>query len=398
VDALCIIQASKGNSLDWQDQSPRMGQYYANSVFTIAATWASDNNQGCLPPQWQESAGTVEEWHRDIVYSPLLSRAWVFQELSLSRRTVYLTRHRVFWHCYRRTVSQSSPNRDLVLYSNDTPQLQQTLALDSGLWDANGGWPWYQMISQYTNASLTVETDVFPALSGLCKAWEKLSHDEYLAGLWKSSIIQGLSWYCPHNSYQESSPKSKIPSWSWASTGRGVVYLHRDIKCRTGLHHFAKMKLVSSEIHHVHSDPHGQISSARIRLDGPIAEGLIVWHNASPSKKLGFLASVYLDYENTPLRDAHFQFQSGDFESFWESHAIVKSVPVVAIVLHHDCFTNELLTTDISVLLLGRVAGEENTFRRIGWALIQEPQSHGRDDILFGEIFGEDSIREIDII
>jgi hypothetical protein len=26
VDALCIIQASKGNSLDWQNQSPRMGQ------------------------------------------------------------------------------------------------------------------------------------------------------------------------------------------------------------------------------------------------------------------------------------------------------------------------------------------------------------------------------------
>ena len=45
IDSLCIIQNSKG---DWWAESARMGEIYKNSFFTIAASWASNDEEGCF--------------------------------------------------------------------------------------------------------------------------------------------------------------------------------------------------------------------------------------------------------------------------------------------------------------------------------------------------------------
>jgi hypothetical protein len=49
VDAICIIQGRGGSSSDWEKESARVGSYYANSMFTIAVTWAKASDEGCLP-------------------------------------------------------------------------------------------------------------------------------------------------------------------------------------------------------------------------------------------------------------------------------------------------------------------------------------------------------------
>lgn len=45
IDSLCIIQDSP---VDWETESARMGDYFSNCLFAIAATDASDSTQGCF--------------------------------------------------------------------------------------------------------------------------------------------------------------------------------------------------------------------------------------------------------------------------------------------------------------------------------------------------------------
>lgn len=53
---------------------------------------------------------------------------------------------------------------------------------------------WIQIIQNYTSRHLSKSTDALPALSGLASEFHRATGDTYLAGLWKSNIIEGLSW------------------------------------------------------------------------------------------------------------------------------------------------------------------------------------------------------------
>ena len=45
IDSLCIIQ---DDLTDWQVESAKMGEIFKSSLFTIAASWASSNTEGCF--------------------------------------------------------------------------------------------------------------------------------------------------------------------------------------------------------------------------------------------------------------------------------------------------------------------------------------------------------------
>lgn len=104
-DALCIIQ---GDNTDWQREASMMGMIYANADFTIAATRAEASSDGFLQTRaehtaaltlpdcaatifFRESLDTAEEYFEQVENSPLIARAWVMQERTLSRRTVDFT-------------------------------------------------------------------------------------------------------------------------------------------------------------------------------------------------------------------------------------------------------------------------------------------------------------------
>jgi hypothetical protein len=77
---------------------------------------------------------------------------------------------------------------------------------------------WYRMVEDYTARSITKHTDRLPALSGLAQAVDRVTGNEYLAGLWKSSLLEGLLW-CKARPGQAftATPEYVAPSWSWAS-------------------------------------------------------------------------------------------------------------------------------------------------------------------------------------
>jgi hypothetical protein len=75
--------------------------------------------------------------------------------------------------------------------------------------------------------------DKLPALSGIAHATSEKMHDEYLAGLWKRGIQDGLSWYIDKASpdIQHPTVDSPLiaPSWSWTSAPQTVHFNYHSV-------------------------------------------------------------------------------------------------------------------------------------------------------------------------
>ena len=137
IDSLCIIQDSAS---DWSKESAKMGEYYMNSHFTVAAVSSSDGSGGCfvkrdmlkvtpcpvrirLPKSdgcvgW---AGVTHAFFRlrfgndpsdrtdRFQRPPLWQRGWVVQERLLSTRLLQFSDVQMSWRCRSEWGSERVP-------------------------------------------------------------------------------------------------------------------------------------------------------------------------------------------------------------------------------------------------------------------------------------------------
>lgn len=111
IDCLCIIQDSED---DWNHESMKMEDVFANAYCTIAATRAQSSKDGFLSPErpkrrceaLRPSKGTpfyicdqIDDFREDVENSELNQRGWVLQERALSRRTIYFAKRQIYWEC-----------------------------------------------------------------------------------------------------------------------------------------------------------------------------------------------------------------------------------------------------------------------------------------------------------
>ncbi|KAK3347456.1 hypothetical protein B0H65DRAFT_570261, partial [Neurospora tetraspora] len=121
IDSLCIIQDDEE---DWSKEAAMM-----KDVATAAADSSQSNfrdrDPEIIPPlevtvsdwKWEEPGQSkfwlaikwVDMRREDIVYSPLHSRAWVFQEASLSRRRIDLARTQMWGRLVERILDSQVP-------------------------------------------------------------------------------------------------------------------------------------------------------------------------------------------------------------------------------------------------------------------------------------------------
>lgn len=217
IDAMCIIQDSEK---DWLHESSIMGQVYANSRLTLAATASSDSHGGLcrqrdprltgaiiLFPQWtglhmesQEYICTsYEGWRNDVDAAPLQKRGWVLQERILSPRILHFTNQQLFWECWTKRASESIPTelprsisgqlkRWRVRSMNCPSNNSRRLALQA---------EWPGIVAVYSKAALTNDKDKLIAISGIAKQMLEMwggSPEDYIAGLWRDSIHHELLW------------------------------------------------------------------------------------------------------------------------------------------------------------------------------------------------------------
>ena len=261
IDSICIIQ---DNHEDWALQSSLMAEIYANAVLTICATSAANDNGGLYletPENWLPQRVRIEGedkqeyevyvrydlddrhipgWEstamKDIATNfPLLTRAWTYQERLLSPRLVHFTKGELMWECSELSDCECWQSQD----AEPSPYMQQdfstkgyyywTLLEGKSTFDTS---LWSNIMSVFTGLNLTLSKDKLPALSGVVKqVMSSRPGDEYLAGLWRKTIIRDLCWIV-WSRHSRRPLTWRCPSWSWGSLDGPVR--HGDYRIQAG--------------------------------------------------------------------------------------------------------------------------------------------------------------------
>ena len=232
IDSLCIIQ---NDATDWEVESSKMASIYGGATLNIAASSAIDGHGGLFfdrETHWQcqielqlggKTAGyscIADHAHEVLVQQSILaSRAWTLQERLLPARTVFFTKNQVFWECQQGRACElfptKSPYNMHMWHELETPRVRR---LD-----------WEHIIENYSRTKLTNPTDKLVAISGLVRAIQLQTRDEYVAGLWRSTLLCDLCWRI--SGVSSKIPLAPIPyrspSWSWASLDNEVAFLIR---------------------------------------------------------------------------------------------------------------------------------------------------------------------------
>ncbi|KAL6918374.1 hypothetical protein FSHL1_009802 [Fusarium sambucinum] len=293
VDALCVLQKEKINDVqhmeDWSTEAVRFASYYQNAVLTIAATGSESSSRGLFlerpglefSPEpvvirqksywtgFKES--TIQPLRpkpgSETVHSALLTRGWTTQERLLSERILHFGANCIFWECSGGYTSEIHPDHfvsahdDFFMFKNiktfNTEQLTEM---------------WYYFVSEYSMKEFSIGSDRLPALSGVATLISDTCQQKYLAGIWESSIAEGLTWMAvsTYDIHTDDSVIDKLsqnservlPSWSWASNNGLVDLLFQRSPWES---------MIQVENFHSRSkgsETSGQIIEARLTLKG----------------------------------------------------------------------------------------------------------------------------------
>jgi hypothetical protein len=280
IDSLCIIQ---GDLHDFEQQSANMATVYQNAYITFAAT-ASDGPQGGLYTQEhnfrshrtgaplavvkycdgsERQFSPRRPFDHNLKAQPLLSRGWVYQERVLSSRMLHFVGEELVWECGA-SVDCECGAEDLEnkfehprISNNDDENSNSYVGhVSSHPYHLRA---WMQIVTDYTALSLTNASDIFPALSGIARVYATQTHDEYIAGLWKRTLVPNLLWYFADECIDVKARPWRAPSWSWAS-----VSAKSNIKFLPVTEELAEVRDTVCRL--AGSDPTGTLSSAHLTI------------------------------------------------------------------------------------------------------------------------------------
>ncbi|KAK6950120.1 hypothetical protein Daesc_008446 [Daldinia eschscholtzii] len=321
IDSICIIQHDKR---DWHQQAGLMWDIYKHSYVTLAALYGNSSKSGLRSASMEDELVKVTEFstgnHRWPVYaralhylqnslepdsdedvqklSPLLSRAWAYQERMISPRVLYFTKSEIIFQCFTHSTCECGVLRHdpllipkpIIIHWGDTDMLecddQETLASieeseDARQWVAA---TWRDMIvSGYSGLLLTKSEDRLVALSAMTKQFQKLRPNEtYLAGLWSGSLIEDLLWRCSdlpsekNGQYRKDALKRPyaFPTWSWASLQSTVDFP----KYRCFVRSVSPITISEASCHYDGHSFLGILARSVLRLRGKLTPATLKWY------------------------------------------------------------------------------------------------------------------------
>jgi hypothetical protein len=90
---------------------------------------------------------------------------------------------------------------------------------------------WYRIVNDFSRRHLTFASDRLPAIAGIAAIFGDSLKDEYLWGLWKNDLHEGLVYHQLDYANTQSEPFQEptwqdAPSWSWATLEQPVMWYH----------------------------------------------------------------------------------------------------------------------------------------------------------------------------
>ncbi|KAF5863547.1 hypothetical protein ETB97_009791 [Aspergillus alliaceus] len=320
IDTLCIVQNDRH---DWQVEAGRMAAVYMDAFLVIGASKSSADDQGFLcPREHRASLSFVESPHAGPVSSlnlsllppvgerwtsgqdpvspePLQSRAWCLQERYLSQRILLYGARQLFWEC--RTLSQAEDGDVRLGNIHNLDRLRRTAAIERSVFGPrpNGDSEvnyrgWYEMIEEYTQRSISIQSDRLPALSGVANAMAQKSKDVYYAGLWKKGLIEGLLWSGTNRKEPLMKPTAyRAPSWSWVSVEGPVKFIvyHFIDRCRwkRAIADYEPLAtFIDCDVEPDSPDLYGAVRGGYLRLNAPLLsiEAICPTDHSSPFSEM----------------------------------------------------------------------------------------------------------------
>lgn len=376
IDRLCILQDCQK---DWSREASRMAFIYKHAYVTISASCASHENQGCfrkrnsagiqplllnanplLPRVWSppshESSQIASEEPK--IYQKeggklghLADRGWILQERVLSQRVIHFAEDEVHWECKELQASEAWPESSEYFSARE---LRPAIVSNPLQKYRNEQQLWYHLVHDYSARECTYEKDKLPALSGLSRekaAQCKGTRDEYLAGLWRSTILVDLCWRT-----EDDTPRIPerylAPSWSWASLHAKVLYaLGTILVSDDGFRPFAEFKDARLKFA-TEEDSHGAVHDGWIHLFGRLKPVTVVRQTFQGHEhRRAFWSERICDVDGKSLS---FLYSIGrlDIESFAAGGS--RAVPIFCLPIIQDQKEKYGTTTysDIFCLLL----------------------------------------------
>ncbi|KAF4634736.1 hypothetical protein G7Y89_g3360 [Cudoniella acicularis] len=230
IDSLCIIQK---DAEDWSKEAGTMSTVYAGSSLNLAATSGKDGESGlfrcrnptmglpCIARSLEFNTNdfliySQDLWDDAVEKAPLSRRAWVIQERVLAPRTLHFGSDQLLWECIAGCACETLP-WDPILGKNRIPNcLTNSRGSDLQL-------AWKLVLTTYSGALLSFESDKLVALSGVAKYLSVKGLGTYVAGLWRYNLEFQLLWGTSHDSCGFLPSKYRAPSWSWAAIDGAII-------------------------------------------------------------------------------------------------------------------------------------------------------------------------------
>ena len=356
IDSLCIIQDSED---DWLHESSRMASVYANSILTLAASAAEDSHAGlfhhrdlrrCLASIdfhcacGTGSFGVIEQDGPSYGSAglPLHQRAWVQQELALSRRIAYFTDVQIIWICLEQIWGEldlriGCPAVNAAQLKPGIPQYDMSHMLTERP-KVSLPQEWTRTIEDYSALRLTYARDRLIAVAGMAKLYHTHSQGtlgRYCAGLWEQSLAHDLTWYRvrpykPAGLPTKAWDKYRAPTWSWAY-GEGLVRWFKHSLRDEDDEDKSMLDIIRVDIAPV-SDPFGALREGRVRLAGCMVR-MVAISNDTQAKSTNPGTRVWFDDAQSLLHEATMKALPPYFMPLWKLHSQSATVYVMALCL-----------------------------------------------------------------
>lgn len=418
IDAYCIIQDSEE---DKNSELAHMAAIYGGAYITLAAASAASVEDGFLqrrenpkPKDWctlmtlpdgskQERVfprlaldycgiGTAflacPSVHRETlpVEEPVDSRAWIYQEKTLSPRVLSFRTETLQWLCNKVDTTIYG----YEMYGESRPLFLIQPTKEGGRWFTPAEM-WSSVCKQYSSRKLTCAQDKLVALSAVASKFQTAvaKNRNYFAGLWGgpsgleygAEFLLQLSWFvpwtdtCPSTRLEPRPPGYIAPSWTWASVGSQVFFREPEYveSFDDGTANFLLEVSSCYVTPRVPDLPLGSVVDGQIRIRSRLYESKVestCWEDGEPRSFVSLQPSARVEGED----------QCFDMAVWWIFWDVKDDQPSSVLCLR--------ITADYG-LALARNTDKSNTFYRVGFLSDDGPYCFVRDGKVASLVDGE---------